>query len=269
MNYINCWSSSTQIQPECGTIVANPGEIIYRIDGMFPAIDNLEIFPTEILLHIFARSDDIGLLRFASINQRFGAIARTVFKERYTAKCFVIKSESKSYQNLYWKMFREFGRYVKAIEVNKVENIDEGHWMARMLQKCTENLDELYFNGCSFQNPTNFLAQHTKITRLTFGSETAKGNNFALPNYRDLKQLRLSSFTHVDAQSLEATIRNNPLLESLELYDSSEITFTQIMRIICQNLKHLKELEVVNEDVFGMDPPPDDLMDEFAEALKC
>lgn len=59
-------------------------------EDMTTNANNLEYFPMEVLLKIFARTDDIGLMYLAEISNRFASIAPIVFGDRYANKYFVV-----------------------------------------------------------------------------------------------------------------------------------------------------------------------------------
>lgn len=211
--------------------------------------------------------DDIGLLHLLSIDQRFEAIAQVVFKRKYAGKYFVIKGESEKDQELYRELFRVFGDGINSIEANGLGNIDKNHWMTHMLQKHAKNLDKMSFRACSFTHATGFLSQHLHITDLKFQDHKSDMHKFDLPEYRQLKKLEIRNFGYISSSSLENTIHNNPQLESLVMRFLSDFTPTEVMRVVSGHLKHLKELDVLNDTNFdGLQQ--DSLIDEFTDSLE-
>lgn len=94
----------------------------YRID--FPNIDNLEYFPTELLLPIFGGLNDNELLYAALMSHRFKNIAKEVFKKKYEDKCFVIKRSSRQPTN-YHEIFSTFGSSIRAVKINEIFSINK------------------------------------------------------------------------------------------------------------------------------------------------
>src|ERR1044071_8929123 len=71
--------------------------------------NNLEHFPIEILMRIFADVDDIGLLHLSITSCRFEKIAKIVFTERYANEYFTIDDESDERKEIYEEQFSRFG----------------------------------------------------------------------------------------------------------------------------------------------------------------
>lgn len=223
---------------------------VSMINGLFPKIDNLEYFPTELLLPIFVSVDDVGLLNLFNISYRFEGIAKMAFKQKYANKYFVIDSELDSQREFYMELFSRFGGGIKAIEASGIQKINKSHWMTQMLHQYTSQIEKFSFERCTFEQLNDILSQH--ITDLTLRN-CDDTNGAILPSYRNLKKLRLEfdySNDYVEPEILAQTYRSNPALESLTLLlpeddddDDSGNAIHNHLLVVAEHLKHLKELE--------------------------
>lgn len=223
-----------------------------QINGLFSKIDNLEYFPTEILLQIFVKINDIGLLNLGNGSYRFKDIAEMAFHEKYANKYFVIDGETKSQRELYLELFRRFGDGIKAIEANGIRKINKNHWMTQMLHQYTNQIEKITFDHCSFGEIDAILSQYMDITDLTLRhcQNDECSANLLLPSYRKLKKLELNfnnSGYYIMDEMLIQTFQNNPALESLTLnlrkwLPDSDNLFHEKIVLIAEHLKHLKEL---------------------------
>lgn len=217
------------------------------INGLFPKIVNLEYFPTELLLPIFAAVDDIGILNLFNISYRFEDIAKMAFKQKYANKYFVVDSEANSQRELYMELFSRFGDGIKAIEVNGILEINKSHWLAQMMHRCTSQIQKFAFEECTFEQLNDILSQHITDLTLRNCEDTAGA---ILPSFCNLKKLRLDSDWSIDyfvPEVLAQIYSNNPALESLTLTipdyrDDVDYAVHEHLILIAKHLKHLKEL---------------------------
>lgn len=134
-------SNHTEITMEHESQASDEAESRCELNTMVketkPNIDNLEYFPINVWLNIFAKTDDIGLLYLSEIRSRFATITPIVFEERYAIKYFVVNGERYGGDHeIYSAQFDHFGKFIKAIEVNYIiVVIDENHWLMEILQK--------------------------------------------------------------------------------------------------------------------------------------
>lgn len=223
---------------------------IHSINASFPKIENLEYFPLKVLQQIFTSVDDFGLQSLAEISYRFDGIAKTVFKERYASKYFVIDGESEQEQESYCGLFSYFGGHanITSIEAIGIHNIDANHWMAQMLQKHTKQLDKLTMDGCTFSNAIEFLSDHMDISHLSLRNNNK--SEICLPKYQNLKKLELNKLRHISFNTIKRTIVNNPTMESLHLRCSGTYIFHEAMSMVVEHLKQLKELFLIDAYLF-------------------
>lgn len=216
------------------------------VDELVPAENNLEFLPTEILLEIFARVDDIKLLHLSATSHRFEAIAQMVLKRRYADEYFLIDGESEHFiPELYWTQFKCFGNVIKAIELKNVNDVDGNHWLPQILRRHTQNIERIHINSCHFKDSTEFLSQHLNINHLTCSRFVDDCEYVELPKYRHLTSLELNDSPGITVQSLEQIFRDNPQLESLKVfYPQFRFTVSMIVYLVCKHLRHLKELKV-------------------------
>lgn len=221
---------------------------IHSINASFPKIDNLEYFPLKVLQQIFTSIDDNGLLNLAVNSYRFDGITKTIFEQRYASKYFVIDGESEEEQESYLALFSRFGSYIKAIKAIRIQNIDANHWMAQMLQKHTKQLEKLTMDACTFNNACEFLSEHMNITHLSLCHNNK--SEIILPKYQNLKKLKMNKLRFISYDTIRRTILNNPTMESLHLRCSGTFIFHEVMSVVVEHLKHLKELFLIDAYLF-------------------
>lgn len=272
-------SFQIMLRDRMNRMLAIADERIYRIDGQLPAIDDIELFPSEILFDIFDKADDISLRRLSSISSRFEAIAQITFKHRYKCDYFVIDGHQVRAPEQKCSMlafFKQFGSNIKAIEVRNFENMNSDPCITPILKEHTNGLTKLAFHNCSFENVTEILSQHIDLTDLTlqggafyhFLGERDAGAQF--PNYRRLKLLKLSNFYDISIESLAQVISNNPQMECLDLcyYSAFPNNLMRIMQPIAQHLHQLKKLCIQDDFEFAAFMPSGRLIDEFANTVQ-
>lgn len=226
------------------------------INSLFPKIDNLEYFPMEVLLEVFMNLDDMDLLSCAISSYRFDSIAQVAFKEKYAEKYFLVENDPKvvlhsgieSKRDMYCELFKRFGQSIKAIEVKRIEGLNDSHWLVPMIQQHTNQIEKLTFDHCEINGIEPFLSQHINITDLSLHycyCERYVISQF--PMFRNLKKFTLEwyelaspAFDEIDVLKI---IRQNPALETLVL-DVWSYHPGEILLVIAENLKHLKELYV-------------------------
>lgn len=223
---------------------------IHRINASFPKIDNLEYFPYKVLQQIFTHVDDTDLMNLAENSYRFEGIARTVFKERYAQAYFVIYGESESQQESYCSVLSRFSYYanIRAIKVIGIQNIDANHWMSRMLQKHTKQLDKLTLDACTFDNAYEFLSMHENITHLAL--RNIQKSQIDLPTFQNLIKFELNKVRCIPFEAIKRTVRNNPTMESLHLRCSGSYIFHEAMLIAVEHLTNLKEFLLIDAYLF-------------------
>lgn len=237
---------------------------IYHINKTFPSIDRLEYFPTEILMPIFVGVDDNGLLSISSVNDRFKAIAQTVFKKRYANKYFTI--ECGKHEEQYVELFKVFGDGIKAIDVINIENIGRNHWLTEMLKANSCDLDKISLNNCYFNNAFDFLSHYLQLTELIIRS-SSDNDLIHLPKYQHLKKLEIDCCC-LNKKWLKSTIACNPQLECLKLRMCDAITLPDIMRFVSGHLKSLKDLSILEPFDFEEDIPTDSLIKDFVNSIR-
>lgn len=243
--------------------VIDSDEFLYSDDDESAVLspNNLEHFPNEILLRIFAGIDDIGLLNLAIINCRFESIAKITFTKRYIGRYFTIDSEAALHRNIYAQQLNRFGHGLRAIKAIGIHGIDNTHWMAQMIDThLGGHLEKLYFHHCTFKNGCVILASHVNITHLTIvdGYSDQWDSWIHLPQYRHLKKLELRKFHRFTDVSLDFIIRNNSQLESLILHHRSvDFSFPKIMNYVHKYLKNLTEFIVLNDHYVARGIPID------------
>lgn len=231
--------------------------------------NNLEHFPIEILLRIFADIDDIGLLNLALTSCRFEKIAKILFTERYADKYFTIDDESDEQKEIYKEQFGRFGSGIKAIEAINIRGIEGVHWMAKMLHKHTNRLEKLSFRDCSFKDAFEMLLNHRDITHLTIIRGYCESDvPIRLPKYRHLKKLELHKFSRIREQSLKWIFLHNPQLESLVLrFCNHYFSLPKTMEYVHKHLKQLKEFIVLEDFDFEADFPSNKCIEKFLQVI--
>lgn len=218
---------------------------IYRVDELFPKIDNIQFFPTEILLPIFTACDRDELLHLASTEHRFKIIANEVFRNFYASEYVVIEGTDRE-RAKYTAQLNIFGESITAIEIRNIDHIDNHNWLIQLINAHTKRLRKLCFVKCSFTNVDDLLSKHQTLTHLTLRKCECEGDyKITFPEYHDLEAIEL--FDMLDSfwkPSFEQILRNNPHLESLILnlhaYDGDG--FSRIIEMTQLHLKKLKKL---------------------------
>lgn len=242
--------------------VSSPNDRVYRIESMFPEIINLEDFPTEILLSIFATLDDLELFHVAISSHRFEPIAQTVFEQRYRNKYFVINGAFK--RGTYQQLIKHFGGCIRAFEFRDLHNIDKNHWAVRLLNGF--QTQKLYFVNCDFENVKNALSRHKHITHLAFRGGCAYG--FArLSGFHNLKEFTMYHFDGIYYTECKQVIMENRQLEHIEIVDDSFYNPLEMIECASQYSKHLNQLRVVNE-AMPLQMPSDDVMNDMLDLTK-
>lgn len=232
--------------------------------------DRFEHFPTEILLPIFAQTDDVSLLNLALVSARFDPLVREIFAERYTNKYFLINGESERYRCMYTAQFELFGDSIRAIQANGIRHIGDDHWLFQLINKHTPNLEKLCFKKCLFKNIDNFLSQHINIKHLIFRDCACDKDTpvVQMPDFRNLRLLELFEFSGISKPSLEHVLQNNPQMERLILNDCNHyFTLPKIMELVQTHMKHLKELNILDSYEFASDRPSTYLQDQLITVL--
>lgn len=157
------------------------------------------------------------------------------FKEKYTNKYFVIDDDTESRREFYLEVFIRFGHYIKAIEANGIQNMNNDHWMIQMIRQHTTQIKMLTFDWCSFNGEINdILSQHMDITDLAL-RECWKDMleypaQLILPNHRKLKKFEHKSKDggyYILSETVISMFQNNSALESLTL-DFAELCHSEI-----------------------------------------
>lgn len=214
-------------------------------------IDNLEHFPAGILLEIFDRTDEIGLLHLAETSHRFAALS----------KIFVINGLCKGGDAaIYRAQLNDIGSVIETIHIKYADNLGENHWAIKLLQPHIGHIKKLTFDSCSFKskNKNIFSVPLNSVTQLTFRqhcSDVHKRNNnehrtVHLPVCHNLTELEVHNTAKCWSfswNSLEHAIRNNPMLQSLLLYGFSYTSLRDVLELIAENLKHIKKLALVTD----------------------
>lgn len=215
-------------------------------NGSILKIDNLEYFPEKVLMQIFTNSNDTDLLNLSDISCRFDGIAKFVFKRKYKNMNFVFDGDSRSKRKLYSELFTRFGSYaeIRAIEVKNFRNIDEHHWLSKLLHQHTKKIEKLTFDGCSFRRINRILSQHIYIKHLILRSVSWESDLW-LPKYRHLKKLEVSNpIGTIRRQRIIETLQNNPSMESLVLiYCRDLISISSVAKYLWK----LKELQLISD----------------------
>lgn len=237
---------------------AGPSYEVQRINESFPKIDNLEYFPQNVLLQIFGHVDDIALLNLAENSERFGAIAKVVFKMKYTnGDYFVMDGESEHHRDLYTAIFKRMNGHtsVDAIALQSIRNINGHHWTADFLRNMT-NLQKLSFDKCSFQNAHEFLSRHMNITHLSI-RHNPRRQTITVPDFRKLIGLELSGVdSGISFAAVNQIISHNPSLESLILRHDAFWTLSAIIATISEHLTNLKEVILIGANAMPRNELP-------------
>lgn len=192
------------------------------IDAAKQKAKNLDRFPVEVLLEIFANVDDADLLCLADTCRRFEPIAETAFRDRYGDSYYVIDGEECTHsRDMYSAQLNRFGKDVNAIQVSDAVGIDANHWVAKILQEHINRIQKLEFYYCEFKS-NDFLSQPMENLvdlSLTYVNSQSKNKQILLkidlPKCTKLKNLEIVPSEHFTYDSLVRIINENPPLENL------------------------------------------------------
>lgn len=222
------------------TADCNSNEKVYVIDGMFPRIDKLELFPTEILWSLFNSLNDADLYSMAIICDRFGCIAQTVFEQRYAHKYFVIKKNQGKFQ----QRIEFIGKFIGSFELRDFRHLDQNHWIIRLLKRLPTK--RLYFTNCDFEHVEKALHRFKHITHLAL--DGGCGFGFArFPNFCQLEEFKLCYFDGMYYSECEKIIKNNHHLESIDITADAFSDPWHIIECVTKNSKNLIKLRLINE----------------------
>lgn len=238
----------------------NSKETAYVIDGMFRRIDNLDLFPTEILWSIFRTLNDADLYSMAISCDRFGCIAETVFKQRYANKYFVIRRSHSKCQ----KQIEYIGKFIDSFEIRDFTHLDQNHWIIRLLNRFSTK--KLYFINCDFEHVEKALQKFENITHLAL--DGGCGYGFArLPNFCHLKEFKLSYFEGMYFSECEKVIKSSHNLESIDIVGDVFSIPWHIVNCVYENAKNLIKFRLIN-DAKAVNTQSIDAIEEFVNRLK-
>lgn len=225
----------------------------------------------KVLETIFFWSDDVGLLNLANTCRCFRTVAEDVFAKRYANKYFVINGEqSWGDAGIYAEQFRRFGSSVKAIELNGIRDIDANHWVTKLLRPWISRLEKLKIKSCTLHSNDILSQPMHSATHLSFSDVPILHNTWQcleLPECHNLIKLELCRAKCFSYKSIQRTIRNNPALQSVSLnwswnfaYDNyGELCFFEIITLIAEHLKNIRELSLEQRDGCWLRAKPDEI----------
>lgn len=266
------------------------------VNNLFAKIDNLEYFPSIVLLRIFSSVNEIGLLNLAKNSTRFEYIVKLVLSERYTHQYLTIDFiKYNSLRNTIF--FQLFGNDIRAFEVldhwivegNRRITVASQLWVASLL-KGMNKLEKLKLDLLYSEN--DFLLQEyvtPNINHLTLHVRNKlkhRSNGFVLSKFCNLKKIELIDFPCISFETLKGVINNNPGLESFEIINEftykcadtilDAYPFDELMIVFGSTpLKQLKKFTYIPL-CYGPNGPPDILIrrqpehvvDAFVNSLK-
>lgn len=189
---------------------------------MFPKINNLEFFPSEILFSIFNNINNIDLLNLSRASNRFEDVARVLFEKN---KCFMINNAFEN-KKLYLEMFERFNIQIEEMVLKNCRDINKNHWVSKIMNQYSNQIQKLRFDTCFFDEINVTLRDHKNITELSVKNcHHSFKNIFDYPTIgiRPLKLKKLEIFydNHneyfTSTYALTRTFKNHPTLESLKL----------------------------------------------------
>lgn len=238
-------------------------EAIVSQDEKTPSVVNLLHMPTEVLLKIFAASNDVGLSQVASTCTRFEPIAQLLFEQRYATKYFVVRREYA--KSIYETLIDQFHKSIKAVEVQKFKVLSNTHWLMRILARCP--VERFKFVGCDFENVKNTLINHENLTHLAF--QGGCGYSFVkLPYVHNLREFKVHHFDGMYYADYIKVIRNNRQLRVIEIVDDSVNDPYEIVECVHRCHQHLDQLRVINE-AKSLKFSSTDELNAFESVAKC
>lgn len=193
--------------------------------------------PVEILEHIFRYVDDRELMRLKDITERFESIVKTTLKERYKSKNFVVCEAERAHCERFIALM---ANNTLGIEANGLDDIDQNHWMIRLLNQHAIKLDRLIVDNCSFKNLAAALEQHMNVTQIAFRSYCDYECDRELPEFRNLTDLEID---RCEFSNYSKIIQNNPRLQRLKI---GNVSSASVIECIGQHCNQLKELQMMN-----------------------
>lgn len=240
-----------------------PDEEIRSQDEKILPLSKLICMPIEILLKIFAALNDADLLNVAGTCTRFEPIAQLVFDERYASKYFVFEGKYK--KSMYEKLIEQFHSGIKAIKVQKIEEISNRHWAMHFSRKCP--IERLKFVDCNFSNVKGALKSHKNLTHLSF--KGGCGYSFVKLAYlHNLIEFKVHHFDGIYYADYIQVIRNNRQLKVIEIIDDSVNEPYEIIECIHQCQQNLDRLCVINE-AKPLKLPSTEAVNAFESVAKC
>lgn len=177
---------------------------------------------------------------------------------------YIINDESRGGDfEFYAERLNHFGSRIKAVEFRHVSGLYARHWTSKILQKHIDHIEKLTFSDCWSKLMENgMFSQPLKVTHLIFRRDY-RADCYILPKCNNLQKLELRNTHSIWYEDLQQIIRDNPALQSLVLYEflngtprimkeysgSTFIGIYEIMMMIANNLKQLKELAIVDTTI--------------------
>lgn len=219
-----------------------PDEKISSRDEEISPLPKLICMPNEILLKTFAALNDAELLNVAGTCTRFEPIAQNVFDERYASKYFVIEGKYK--KSMCEKLIEQFHSGIKSIEVQKIKNIANRHWVMQIARKCPT--ERLKFVDCVFASVKSALSSQSNLTHLSF--QRGCGYSFVkLPLLHNLREFKVHHFDGMYYADYIQVIGNNRQLKVLEIIDDSVNEPYEIFACVHRYQLNLDQLRMINE----------------------
>lgn len=195
--------------------------------------------PVEILEHVFRYVDDRDLMRLKDITERFDSIVKKTLKERYKSKNFIVCESKREHCE---RFFAIMENNTIGIEANGLDDIDQNHWMIRLLNQHAIKIDRLIFINCSFKNLAAALEQHMNVSQIAFRSDCDYECDRELPEFRNLTDLEID---RCEFPNYSNVIQNNPRLQRLMI---GNVSSASVIECIGQHCNQLNELHMMNYD---------------------
>lgn len=241
--------------------------------------DNFEYLPVDILVEIFDRTDDIGLMHLAEMSHRFATIA----------KVFVINAERLGGDPAsYSAKWNKVGGDMQVIHINHAEQIDADHWAIELLQPHVNHIKKITFDSCTFKSEKIFTEPLVKIfseplvglTHLAIRHhccdcyKQVDGHYLQMIDLSECRNLKKLEIHGAEGQSfwwkpLRQIIQNNPMMESLLLFDL-KIPYTSLWKIIVRIAGHsnnIKELALMIDSSWWLDTEPMNMNDQIFKSF--
>lgn len=209
--------------------------------------------------------------------KRFAAIIDTIFPIRYANRYFIVNGERLGGDpERYREQFDRYGNGIQAIQINLVDDIDANHWTMKSMLAHMSHITKFTFDSCTFKTDEIFTQPSQHITHLIFQqnfdvSEYVTLPDIVLPECCNLTHLEFHEYVELDisGRSVERIIRNNPMLQSILLYnfDFGYLNFREILTSIAESLKQIKELGLVSRQNSYQRQDTDD-PDQIARILR-